>query len=90
MLDKSQEELDNLFRREPELAEFEYNSESWAKMEEMLDKDKRRKLIIWLFVGISALAALGLFYMNSNKNISSSLLQDVNNGTIKVTEGQEV
>ncbi|MCB0835535.1 MAG: hypothetical protein KDD99_02650 [Bacteroidetes bacterium] len=78
MPDKPKYQLDDLFQQGAENYDFEYNSQAWENMEEMLDRDDRkRRMFIWLFVGLGMILLFGGIYAfyqkkNNSKELSTS------------------
>ena len=54
MSKKSPKKLDQLFRQGADQYDFEYNPESWGEMEEILEKDNRRRVVFWWMTGIAS------------------------------------
>ena len=68
MSKKSPKDLDKLFQQEPEQYPFAYNESSWQEMEELLDKDDRRRFLWWWIFGIGALLLIGsIFFFGENE-----------------------
>lgn len=74
MSNKPSEELDKLFQQEPDQYPFEYNPNSWSKMEDLLDEDDRRRVIWWwlLGLGLAVVAIFIWFWTNTNTDLTST------------------
>ncbi|MEZ4949732.1 MAG: hypothetical protein R2784_10145 [Saprospiraceae bacterium] len=68
MSDLSDKNIDNIFKSGSEGHNFDYNPEAWKEMEQLLDKEDRRRGLWWWF-GLGGLLLLiaGLFYFATNK-----------------------
>lgn len=66
MSDKDSKDLDTLFQMGSEQYDFEYNPDAWGQMETLLEKDKRKRgLIWWWLIGFGILLLLGgIWYYN--------------------------
>ncbi|MEM6726145.1 MAG: hypothetical protein AAF598_19030 [Bacteroidota bacterium] len=51
MSDLEKHELDQLFQQGVEQYDFAFNKEAWEDMEQLLDKDKRRRILLWVLLG---------------------------------------
>lgn len=75
MDDFTEKNIDALFQEGSEQYDFTYREDAWASMDEMLDKqDKKRSYRLigwWLVIGITALTGIfGLKYYNSNNELA--------------------
>ncbi|MEZ4963305.1 MAG: hypothetical protein R2830_26015 [Saprospiraceae bacterium] len=53
-------DTDKLFQQGSEQFDFEYNPAAWEQMDRMLDKDKRRRWLIWWASGIIGAVAIAV------------------------------
>lgn len=77
MADISKEQLDDLFRQGAEQHEFDYNPAAWNRMEQLLDRDARRRRGLWWLATLLILSLIGgtawLIYFSSDTSpISTS------------------
>lgn len=60
------EELDKVFREGAEQYDFPFKPEAWDHMESLLDRDRRRRIAFWWWLGVLGLLVLifgsGFFY----------------------------
>ena len=84
MPDFNQNEMDALFREGAERHEFQYNPDSWALMEERLDRRDRRRRALYFILGLLLLLIpIGLFtYFNNGEQ----LVEKENIAAIEVIE----
>lgn len=69
MSEWSDKDLEELFRRAANEEEFPYDPEAWRLMEQLLDKRRRRGLLLWWFhlgIGLGILVALLWFFWPMN------------------------
>lgn len=85
MLDFDPKEMDALFREGAERHEFEYNADSWAMMEEMLDEKAKKRRGFLFILGVLIVLALGTLFMFLGGNESVD-----NNEKVEVATSQEI
>ncbi|MEO1437460.1 MAG: outer membrane beta-barrel protein [Bacteroidota bacterium] len=51
MSDLEKHELDHLFQQGVEQYDFAFNEKAWEDMEQLLDQDKRRRILFWVLLG---------------------------------------
>lgn len=83
MSDWPKEELDKLFQQGAEGFNFHYNPGAWKKMEKLLDKERRRWLIIWWFTGISLLLLGICIFLTGTIYQESKALPSSKSGQVK-------
>ncbi len=76
--------IDALFQEGSEQYDFTYREDAWSSMDEMLDKQEKKKkyrfIVWWLVVGLAGLTGIfGLKYYNSTNELAKSPEQFENN-----------
>ncbi len=59
MSDLSDKDIDHLFREGAGRYDFQDNPEAWVQMEQLLERDRRRRLIWWVLTGLLAILLFG-------------------------------
>lgn len=89
MFDSSNNDIDKLFQQGSKNHDFEYKEESWAKMEDLLNKTDSPLYLWWLgaFL-IFIFAGIGLYFHLDNNTIvsESSIVDSIENSTKKISE----
>jgi len=86
MLNLTPKEIDELFKAGSEQYDFEYNPVAWAQMEQLLDKEKRKRFILWWFwsilIGVSLLFMVWGVYLFANKILFPDLPKENSKQTV--------
>jgi len=71
-------ELDAIFKEGADNYEFEYNEAAWANMEAKLDKQERRRRVLWFFpVGMLALLLLAVLWNYAGEQKAASIVEEL-------------
>ncbi len=89
MPDFNPNDMDALFREGAERHEFEYNPNSWALMEEKLDKKENKRKILFYLLGLALLIGAIVTYSSIQFNNSDAEKQAVAS-TKKITKTNKV
>ena len=66
-------ELEEIYRKGSEQHNFNYDVNSWHQMEDLLDRDRRRRWVIWFLSGLLFVGFIGgVYWMNSGLRTSTS------------------
>jgi len=79
-------DIDEIFQDGSERYDFEYHEAAWEHMENLLEKDDRRRFRWWVFISISVVLTLGVIYLFIPTKNESFSKEQIENNLSKIEE----